>query len=304
MGKRRISKNQGFRFFNFGILLAPIFLVVVAGIGWKILGEWQKSKLGESQRYNIVFSSERDGLVKFVSLDKLDKTLTVLDFPGELYVETAFGYGKYFLGKVWEVGELDKRGGKVLAATIGDLAGVPVDGYIRMRDLGELRDVGGIIKTDLSVFDLGRLGWEAIKVRTDKIKTIDIAKLGVTDDLLLADGGKARALDFLRLDYFLQGEFLERDLREENLKIEVLNTGGELGLGTAAARVLEAVGIDVVNVGNSDLGVKECEVRVINKYEHSKTVKRIAGVFRCKILSKEEGRADVTLLLRALHPGE
>lgn len=289
---------------NRGLLLVPILLVLALGIGWKIYGEWQRSKLGEGQRYNIVVSSEKDELVKLVSLDKFDKTITTIEFPKDLYVETAFEYGKYSLDKVWAVGELDKRGGAVLAATVEDLTGVPVDGYIRVREFGEARDVREIVKTDLSVFDLARVAWEGIKIRADKIKTIDLGNLGAIDDLLLADGSKVKSVDTLRLDYFLQGEFLERNLREENLKAEVLNAKGKAGLGTLAARMLETVGIDVVNVGNSDLAINRCEVLAAKKDERSLTVKRIAKIFGCTISPKEEGRADITLLLRVLHPGE
>lgn len=315
MGKKK-SKKGNFR--GFGVLLVPVFLLLLAAGVWKVWSEIKVSKLAEFERYNIVVTSRTNEIVLLVSLDKLGKTAELIELPPDLYVDVPYGYGKYQIGAVWGLGELDKKGGLLIKATVQDFIGVPVDGYLRtggVRGVGDVREILNIqllenlikggVDTDLSAIDIGKLVITAGSLRFDKVKFFQLDKLGILEELVLADGSKAKTVDLARIDYYLNGNLQENTIVSENLKGEVLNSGEEIGLGTKAARVLTNLGVDVVNVGNDqgDQGDRDCKVRTAKENFKKLTVLRVAGTFGCKITEGQSDRADFSLIIPALHPG-
>lgn len=254
-------------------LLVPVILLVLAGLLFRAYQEYKTSKLISLTRYTFIDQNS------LVSLNIKDKTKIIIYLPEDLYVETAYHYGQLRLKNVFAVGELDKRGGKVLAATVSDLLGIPV------------------LENNFNYLDQLLIRYHEFNLREDKIKKMELQ----TDELLLADGTKALVLDQNKWDFTTEDVFIEQDLLEENLKVEVLNAGSLVGLGNQAARVLTKMGLDVVSVANAEIPIKECEVKII---KFSKTTKRIADIFGCKISEKGPGRADISLILQVLHPGE
>ncbi|MEK7127540.1 MAG: LytR C-terminal domain-containing protein [Patescibacteria group bacterium] len=265
MAKKRTSNK-------FSILI-PVFLLVLAGLIFRAYQEYKASKLISLTRYTFINQNS------LISINIKDKTKIIINLPEDLYVETAYHYGQLRLKNVYAVGQLDRRGGKVLAGTVSDLLGVPV------------------LENNFNYLDQLLIRFHEFNLRVDKIKKIEVQ----TDELVLADGSKALTVDQNKWDFLTADVFNETDLVTENLKIEILNAGTVTGLGNQAARLLTRIGLDVVNVANQDIPIKDCEVKVVKP---SKTAERIAGIFGCKIMAKEPGRADVSLILRVLHPGE
>ncbi len=285
-------------------------LIVVGFVGWQFFLSSRTARFGNEERYNFVLVQNSP---IFVSLDRRTNSAVLVYLSGNLYVPTAEGYGNYRLKSVYDLGVLDKKDGRVLEETVEDFLGVPVAGYLKLpvpvRSVGDISFLGNLakikeIKTDLSLTDLGKISSVWLSVPKDKLKFLSLSEMGVLSDLVLADGTVAQSADSDKLDYLLSGDFEESDLRNEDLKTEVLNAGDTSGLGAAAARILNNIGIRVVSVANEDLPTKGCEVRADDKLLSSKTVTRIAGAFGCAVLPKTAGgRADVTLILRYLHPG-
>ncbi len=289
----------------------------MAGVlGWKLYGEYRISRLTNRERFNIVIVADSPTVI---SINPQDKTAVVVPLPGDIYFPAAEGYGDYRLKAVYKLGELDRKGGRVLAETVGDILGIPIDGFIlipdfptgKMPQLDQLFTFGLLtqylqnrIKTNLSLLDIGQIIAASLQLRFDKIKVLNLRGMGILDELVLADGSKALSADLGRLDYLADDNFVEPGLRRENLKIEVLNAGTTAGLGSEVSRVLSRIGLDIINVGNQDIPVGDCEVRSENKWQNTLTVRRIAGIFSCRILPKQSGRADVTVILRSLRPGE
>ncbi|MDO8514928.1 MAG: LytR C-terminal domain-containing protein [bacterium] len=254
-------------------LLIPVVLLVLAGLLFRAYQEYKSSKLINLTRYTFINQNS------LVSLDIKNKNKITINFPDDLYVDAAYGYGKLRFKNVYQVGELDKRGEKVLAATISDLLGVPVS------------------SSPFSYLDQLLIRFYEFNLRSDKIINLPLP----TEELVLADGTKVLTLDRNKWDFTYTDNFTEPDIVAEDLKVEVLNAGEVLGLGNQAARLLSHIGIDVVNVANLDIPIKDCEVKMVKP---SKTALRIADIFGCKILNKDPGRADISLILRVLHPGE
>lgn len=272
--------------------LLIIFFVLLAGIYLFFL--WRGSKFSRFDRFNLVLAASP---VMLVSLDRKQGVATVVSFPDDLYVtEVVPNYGGYKISQVFKVGELDKRGGQVLSWTIFELLGAPVDGFIVQDSPDPKNLLTG--KTDVSLLDRARFALAFLQVRSDRVKNADLGKLA--GPLLLADGSTAVSIDKDQLDSVLAGDFAESRIRDEGLRVEVVNSTATAGLGSKVARVLTNLGATVVNVGSSGESLSNCEIRTSGKNAGKLTVTRIAQVYSCKIVTGSyESRADVTLVLGA-----
>lgn len=269
------------------LLFLLLFLIAVAFGTVKIFPQIQKSRFGQAERFNIILATSP---VILVSINIRQKTAVEISFPDDLYLpELIHGYGRYRAGAIFAAGELDKRGGETLAGSVQEFLGVPVDGYFRPEGK----------ETNLSLLDLVRFYWTFKTTRFDKVKKIDLEKLA--SPLILADGSMAKSVDAAELDNFLNGAFTEDNLREENWRVEVVNTTNINGLGARAGRLLTNLGLTVVNVDSVKTPVGACEVRAKEKARQSPTARRLAKIFGCgQVLSGgQDNRADVSLFLGA-----
>ena len=297
MRRRRAS---GGSFFATAVQL--IFLCLVAAGAFLAFRIVSAGKFDRFDRFNVVVSVSP---VVFLSADITEKSVTVVKFPDDLYMTNVyFGYGPYRISSVYRVGQLDRRGGETLAGTVREYLGVPVDGYsadgnfdgskIESLALSPKFLLGG--QTNVGLVDRFRLAAFLLSVRQDKITIFDLGKWSVP--LVLADGSTARTLDRSDVDNFLSGDFAEERIRKENLRVEVLNSTGIPGLANQAARVLENAGITVISVGDTNLLVSGCQMRVGKGNVGSVTVKRIADVFSCQVSGEQSNtRADLSVIV-------
>lgn len=136
--------------------------------------------------------------------------------PGEMMVETSFGAGKYRWNKVYELGELDGRGGRGLARTTQTALGLAVKGF----------KAGG--QTNLSWLDW--LKWRYL--------TVFKARQKLTIDL-------NREADWLTGPLINELTFSQR-IAAESLSLALVG-------GADLAKVLTNHGLEVVSVtGNPD----------------------------------------------------
>ncbi len=279
-------------------MLPLLVLVILLVVGFFV---WQRSSYGRFDRFNLVLATHP---VTLVSLDRTQKTATVVSFPDDLYVsEVVPRLGGYKMAQVYKVGELDHRGGLVLSWTVGELLGIPVDGYL----FRETQITGGVknffvnpgtflgSSTNLSFWDLGQFIYTFLQIRADRVKLVDLGKM--SSPLLLADGSQAQGVDKELLDNALTGDFLEEVLTDEKLRVEVVNSTTAPGLGARVARKLSNVGVTVVSVSTMAPEQAGCEVRTEKKNMAKLTVLRLAAIWQCKIAESGQDRADVSLVL-------
>ncbi len=314
MVKARQKKTEK-RFFLF-----PLLLIVLVGILWLIsrlifTGTWE----GKS-RLTVIFITQP---VIVASFNPADQSLTAISLPSDTYVEASHGYGQYRLGKVYDVGNLDQRGGEVLKSTVRELLGIPIDGYIdlqklnfgktdnltssefisrRQQILGWLTFLGALekkSKTDLKAGDLWRFYASVQAVKAGKITFVNLAKAQVLVPQTLPDGTNILAADQVRLDGLLTDLFREDNIASENFKIAVLNSTNTSGLGDRAARIINNMGIQVVSVGNFQPQLESCQLNFSKNLEKSLTALKLKRVFGCEIKKQPfpEVRADITLIV-------
>lgn len=296
--RRRLSARGGPN------LIGLLLFLVISGAGVfgaiKFLPQLAGNQFGKADRFNIVIAGPE---TKFLSLDLVQKSAVVLSVPSDLYIpEVAFGYGGYRISSVYPAGELDRRGGETIDLTLRDFIGVPMDGYIFLPfSTGSFQDM--ILskdfltaKSNLSLLERLQLVNTVFNLRQDKIRNIDLSKL--TAPLVLADGSQAKSIEKAELDNYLSRDFFENSLRNENFRVEVINTTKIAGLGAKVSRLLSNIGMDVINVSDSGRALEKCQVEADPKVVNSKTVQRVVQIYGCSTVKSDlNNRADVSVLV-------
>lgn len=307
------------RFSKFLLLILGISLFGI--VGWGIWQGVKDSSWDGKTRLNLVVASSP---VVVASLEPREKTLTLVSIPEVTYLEVPRGFGLYRIGAVFELGHLEGREGRLLAETVEQFLGVPVEGYLRLESRSEkwkvregdeeqmrmlVRQSLSIttlfsllrgdpflktMETNLSFWDLGRAWWLARQVRFDKIRFYDLEKVGVLEDLVLPDGTVGKTAEAGKLDEVLTGLFIEGQIRKENLTVELLNSTNQPGLAQQASRMIANLGGNVVKIGNQEGEIGKCQIFG----PESETVMKLVKIFACeKKSSLLESRAQVVIIL-------
>lgn len=288
-------------------ILPLIILVIVAIFSFLLLkfspfGSWE----GKT-RFTVAVAGNS---VLVVSYNPFDNSLSEVLLPQDMYVETTFGYGNYRLGKVFEVGELDKRGGELLKTTVSETLGVSLDGFVKLnnQDLPwekteknfflNLLISSPRVKTDLSVLDLGRFALKAFFVKSPKITFLNLQRAGVLETEILPDGNKVLTVNS-QLDRVLKDLFREDSLILEKLELTVFNSTKIVGLAEKASRLLGSMGLLVVTTANYVKPLSSCEIYTTPSLVKTLTVKKLARVFACTVKNEVfgESRSDISLVL-------
>ena len=286
------SARKNFSSRNPVAIFPILFLLIFVFLGIKGFLLYKESKFDKFDRFNIVLAASP---LTLVSVDSAGKTITEIVFPKDLYIpELAFGYGGYKSSSIYNVGELDKRGGETVMATVSDYLGIPADDYIYTSSVN-IRDIL-TAKSSLNLFDRIRFALIFFQTRSDKIKVIDLAKY--SEPLVLSDGSTALSLDKEILDERLRDNFAESRIRQENFRLEIFNSTKIVGLANRAGRVLTNIGVNVVSVNSSEISEEACRIKATDKIKNSITVRRVADIFSCQIEDLTEGgRAEIEMII-------
>ncbi|HUW24078.1 MAG TPA: LytR C-terminal domain-containing protein [Patescibacteria group bacterium] len=268
--------------------LGLILFLSLFGLSLKVYLGFRQLKLLALSRINLVLLSAKNQLL-VLSLE--GRAGEVLVLPAEDKVKVPRDFGEYQLGKVYALGELEKRGGQLLEETTRELLLAPIFGYLYYpQPLEQLawtkpkaflkrifwEAFWGEAKTDLRRADLALLFWRASRLNETLCETRDFRQ---GEETLLPD----------------------QRLREESLSLEILNATNHNGIAQEAAYFVEKAGGRVVHFGDAQESESSCHLLVTNPVE-SYTARWLATVFDCptRRIKRIEGttaRADLILIL-------
>jgi len=289
---------------RFFLILA--FLIIIG------LFFWQKQKAfliwnGQSQ-INFVLDEDR---TMIVSLEP-SRTMAIIIFPDNLYLNVPHGYGKYQLGSVYQLGELENQGGALLMETLQNYLALPIQAFIRLPGsqncsahhlegclFSALRARG---ETNLNFFNLLRLWWQIKYWKANKITIIDLNETRIPQEIQLADGTVVLDTEFTQLDELLKKDFLDYQVRVESLQIEILNATKHSNLAHQLARLIENSGGRVISVGNASEQITKSKLQITNEeLKNAKTVQKLEKVLGVEAIVGEmsESRADLLIILAA-----
>jgi len=293
-----------------GFLL--IFLIILIGLGYKVYGFWHQRLWDGQNRLNLVVESQP----LFVASLAPKENLTILLIPDDTFIETIRGYGFYRIKSIYNLGQLEDRGGELLLGSTQEFLGVPLDGYALMENLKLKADqdeqmVKKLLlsqiwrllksnqKTNLTAWDLVMAWWQLKKIRPSKISLINLDQLDVCSETTLADGSRAINVDPERLDQIVSQLFEDEKIGAEDLAISVLNGTSRPGLAKRGARLISNLGGRVVEIGGWRENVSGCELRGEKSTIKTYTAQKFKKIFDCQWTGEDLAghRADLVVIL-------
>ncbi len=264
--------------------LILIFLVLALGFGlFRVFLGFRRSSVRLFSRLNFVFFDSAGQLAIFSFQGEEGQILPLL---ADSEVNVPGGFGTYKLGKVYGLGELEKRGRELLAETIRLNFSMGVFGNFFEERVSKGREwqkpkdffrqiffqsLRGRIKTDLNCYDLILLYSRAGRLNESLVKVKEL-KGGI--------------------------DFSDKRLSEEALSLEVLNATSHNGLAQKTAKLLEDAGGRVVRSADAEKLQADCEIKARNEAAVSYTVLWLKKFFPCRLsLGAEGSRADIVLTL-------
>lgn len=263
-------------------------------------------------QFNIIVNSQPAVLISF---NPSEKTINALLIPNGTFIETIHGYGPYRIESIYRLGELKGNGVELLTGSLQNYFGLPVDGFLQ-DNIYQIKSSGvkdSLLnqffealrydkKTNLSRWDLLRLWWQIKKNRGDKINLIDLSETSASKETDLSDGSKAMKIKTERLGRIFNQFFVDKEIRQEDLTIGVLNKTDKSGLANNAAKLITNIGGRVINIGIQNNESKEkdnCELKSGKKYKNSYTVQRLNEIFHCHWQGELDNnqRSDIVILL-------
>lgn len=252
-----------------------------------------------------------------VSYSPKEEKITIINIPDETFVEVPYGFGKWQLRAVYELGESQKEmgGNKLLKDTLTDFFAIPIDGFLDLSALKSLNSASEVVntirqnpfaglsllsslKTDLTLWEILRLKMGISGVRFDKIRELDLLKLGVLDKENLADGTQILTADPVQLDSVLS-LLADPLISSEHKAIAVLNATGHSQFAGRWARLITNLGGNVIITSNASKRLDKTQV----VGEKSLTLKRLMQIFSSDgRITPQDGdiassRAQINLLL-------
>lgn len=295
--KKQSGKQTKLALIVIGIIVGLLLLSQLVKLTQMFFSPWKQSNSVKrtyvwNADYNINIVMRGKG-ISLLSYDPKNEKATIVDIPLTAYLEAASGFGQWQLSSIYGLGETQKNigGYNLLKNTLGNLLGLPIDGYLDFT--GSYSQIDNInlvssfrknlfstvtflpfIKTDLTPFELIRLKLGLSSVRFDKIKQIDLVLNNsfVPDKLL--DGTDILTPDPIKIDAAIS-DLTDPIIQSERLTIAIFNSTDHPQLAQKAARLITNIGGDVIITANSDNKVSKSYA--VGK--ESKTLSRLKQIF-------------------------
>lgn len=285
-----------------------VFVLLFFGLGYQLWRTFQGSSWDGQNR--LTFSLNAEPML-VISFNPLEKTMVILSLPGETYLEAIGGYGFYKAESLWALGELEDWPGELLAGSLQEYLGAPVEAYASGVDFQWQADQPkksclALIKslfwgqgvTNLTKGDLVRLWLGVNQVRFDRISLVRLEETEAVKEITLADGTQALESSPLYLDRLISQLLVDQGIRAEDLSIGVFNAAGKPGLAKRAARLVNNFGGQVIEVGDWGETMANCQIRSRPELKRSYTVRKLSQIFNCQSSRQPtEGQVEVSLIL-------
>lgn len=265
------------------VVVVLVVLVIFCATAYRIYLHY------ESRHWNY------DGNFAILNSEELSVTVYVPDreavytflLPPNAYIDVPGGYGTYQLTDVRELSVVETGGKDLLARAITTGIGIPVSA----------------LDDELTIWD-SLLTYMARSKYQGKQEMFDLSSETIFSAELRADGEDMSVVDTSKVASLLAELLWEKQIINERLTVGVFNASGTSGLATSISRMLETMGVHVVDTTNweEEEVPGTCMFRALEPTRYSVTLARLTSVIDCDVefLDQEEGRFDIKLVLNEL----
>lgn len=276
--KERLKPGNILRLFLF---VSSVVLLV--GLSWRLYSSWISRVWFESSRITVVVAEENPVVYSY---EPAAKSIFIIKIPKNTQVEASYGYGNWFAGSLFDLGEQEGLGGDLLVKSLQKEFGIPIDAWVDSR--GEVLFThngysGFFVDTNLTFFDRLNLILAISGSDPSLYREIDLMSEGVIKEIKLTDGEEGFEVIPERAKVVF--ELLKDDsILLERKAAVIVNLSEEPGLAGEVAQIAGTLGIRVIGVQNSEnVGQESCSIRAFGEDLGSLSVQRISRILGCEI---------------------
>lgn len=284
----------------------------------------------------LFFRQSSDGAQTFVLLSdpvlvisrsRETRIATVVSVPSSLSFDGVRGYGRYSLSALYTLGSIDHVGGLLVRETLSEALAIPIDASIGFKDerLHVSQDsrisstitsffcgivcvknilLNATFITDMTFFQYVQATFLLYGLSESDLRTIDVTEKNITQNIVESDGMQVAMFDTKKYDSYFPNVFENNTIREEALRIRVVNATTTSGLGERFSRRLSRIGSLIISVESAeDRELLVCEIMGTKEVLRSKTAEYVQKTYGCtkKEVVLRDPRADLTIRVGAMY---
>lgn len=255
--------------------------------------------LSGRDKINVVFYGQN---IRFYSLDRKNINY-LLSFSNLVKVIVPGGYGKYKVGAISKLADLEKKPEIIrktfsaVTATLVDLYFYPIKTTINHQDIPNNVNKITIIKkifltnSNASYLDRLLLFYFFMTNNQKDYQKIDLSPFEHRD--------QDAFFDYNSFYKKFQGSFFQRIYRNEDINVQIIYSKS-YKTAFLLSQMIEGEGIRVVDLSRQDQSIKGCLLITNKKVSTKKTFERLAGFFKCSLKIGETSVSDIILVLGEL----
>lgn len=258
----------------------------------------RKSIWRGSSNLSLVIAKPQ-GEVLVSTFDRKNEKITNIVIPGSTQLNVSRELGSWKARSIWQLGEQEGLGGRLLAETIVKNFSFPISGWgdASFAGFAEGR-LASMVKalfsssTNLGVADRFRLLIFSLGVKTLNRVTIDLSQGPYLKKVKLVDGELGYSVTGVGLER-LYGLFFEPEISSKGLRIEIVDKSGEVGLSENLAKTIEVLGAKVASVEKEETARLDCLVSGRNET----LVRKMMEVYSCEKVGEDGSNYDMEITI-------
>ena len=270
------AKRSNFRWFKYSVLFLAVLIVVL------VLSLQSLFWDGKAKVSAAIATQGGDILVSV--FDPVGETITNITIPGATQVDVARQLGSLRAKSIWQLGENEGIGGKLLAETLVKNFNFPIYAWgeenLSGLSYGELpqaiRAVLAPGQTNLKIGDRIKMAAFSLSVKNPKRLNIDLKEGNYLRKTRQIDGDEG---------YVISGGFekilplfSENGISQKNLRVVILDFSGGTRVANEVGTTLEVMGLKVASVSRKEKKDSDCTF----KTKEEDLAKKVFYIFSCE----------------------
>ncbi|MFC1727249.1 LytR C-terminal domain-containing protein, partial [Patescibacteria group bacterium] len=136
-------------------------------------------------------------------------------------------------------------------------------------------------ESNLSRWDFIRLWWELRKIGSHRINFIDLGLNRAIKQALLPDETLILEIEPDAIDRLIIKYFSQPNIKQESLALGIYNATGRSGLANRVTRLVGNLGGRVVEVGDWEEELQECQIIASDQWQESVVLIKLGRVYGC-----------------------
>ncbi len=292
----RIKLGRNRRHFRIPLFVWPAaFLIVVVLFVNCFTKFWNgKDKL-------ILAINAPNGDVVVSTFDPALREVTNVAIPGSVQVNVSRQLGTWKLRSVWELGQNEKIGGRLLAETITKNFKFPTAAWadspataFGQPSLGPIfKATFGLYSTNLKIGDRVKLALFSLGVKNTNRVDIKLAETSILQKARLVDGENGYLIESNPPESIMV-IFSDSRIASGNYTVNIKNASTDESLPESVGGVLQALGAKIASVVDDNVAPVDCEI----SGKDAQFIRKVAEIYSCKANFKApEGSFDMELRL-------